>query len=182
MSSTRDFYWAMFAVAGLAVACQKQKTEAAPAAPSASSSAASVATAPSSRPAEVPTSPTSSPSASAALLPDGRPVPELPDDAPTTVGLGVVLVTYRGAENAAASAPAKDAALARARELVGEAVKDFGDAVKKGDRGSVEDLGTIPRGVLDPAAEYALFTLKKGDVYREPIDTPRGYWVARRLR
>jgi parvulin-like peptidyl-prolyl isomerase len=99
-----------------------------------------------------------------------------------TVGLGVVLVTYRGAENAPASAPNKEAALARARELVGDAMKDFAAAVKKGDRGSVDDVGTMPRGVLDPAAEYAVFTLKKGDVYRDPLDTPRGYWVVRRLR
>jgi parvulin-like peptidyl-prolyl isomerase len=99
-----------------------------------------------------------------------------------TVGLGVVLVAYRGAENAPPSARTKEAALARAKELVGDAMKDFAEAVKKGDRGSVDDVGTMPRGVLDPAVEYALFTLKKGDVYREPLDTPRGYWIIRRLR
>jgi hypothetical protein len=38
----------------------------------------------------------------------------------------------------------------------------------------------MPRGVLEPGVEYVLFTLKKGEVYGEPIDTPRGYWILRR--
>jgi parvulin-like peptidyl-prolyl isomerase len=107
---------------------------------------------------------------------------DLPDDAPKTVGVGVVLVTYRGAEGAPSDARTKDAALAKAKELAAEATKGFADAVKKGDRGSAEDVGTMPRGVLDPKVEYALFTLKKGDVYAEPLDTPRGFWIVKRLR
>jgi parvulin-like peptidyl-prolyl isomerase len=115
-------------------------------------------------------------------MPDGRPVPPLPDDAPMTVGFGVVLVTYRGAEGASADARSKEAAKTLAKDLAARAMKDFAEAVKKGDRGSVDDAGTMPRGVLDAAAEYALFTLKTGDVYAEPLDTARGYWVVRRLR
>jgi hypothetical protein len=59
-------------------------------------------------------------------------------------------------------------------------LRDFDEAVKKGDHGSMADAGSIPRGVLEPALEYALFTLKKGEVYGEPLDAPRGYWVIRR--
>ena len=58
-----------------------------------------------------------------------------------------------------------------------EAKDDFAKAVKKGDRGSTKDIGVVPRGVLEPKLEYAVFTLAKGKVYPEPLDTPRGYWV-----
>jgi parvulin-like peptidyl-prolyl isomerase len=44
----------------------------------------------------------------------------------------------------------------------------------------MDDAGTIPRGVLEPTVEYALFTLKPGDV-SDPIDTPRGFWIVRRI-
>jgi hypothetical protein len=112
-----------------------------------------------------------------APLPEG---PELPATAPKSVSFGVVLLTYRGAEQAPSDARSKEAALARAKELVEPARKDFDDAVKKGDRGSTVQAGTMPRGVLEPSLEYVLFTLKKGEVYGEPVDTPRGYWILRR--
>ena len=114
------------------------------------------------------------------VLPDGRQIPELPADAPKAVNFGVVLLQYRGAEGAPSDARAKDAALARAKELLPDARKDFAEAVKKGDRGSTAQAGSMPRGVLEPGVEYVLFTLKKGEVYGEPIDTPRGYWILRR--
>ena len=113
-------------------------------------------------------------------LPDGRQLPELPADAPKAVNFGVVLLAYRGAEGAPSDARTKDAALARAKELMAEARQNFGEAVKKGDRGSTAQAGSMPRGVLEPGIEYVLFTLKKGEVYGEPIDTPRGYWILRR--
>ena len=116
------------------------------------------------------------------VMPDGKLVPELPADAPKSVSFGVVLLTYRGAEGAPADARAKDAALTRAKELIETAQHDFADAVKKGDRGSTAEAGTMPRGVLEPNLEYVLFTLKKGEVYAQPIDTPRGYWVLRRTQ
>lgn len=112
---------------------------------------------------------------------DGRTVPELPAGAPKSVSFGVVLLTYRGAELAPSDARSKEAALAKAKELLGAAQKDFDDAVKKGDRGSTAQAGTMPRGVLEPSLEYVLFTLKKGEVYGEPVDTPRGYWLLRRI-
>jgi hypothetical protein len=52
--------------------------------------------------------------------------------------------------------------------------------VTRGDRGSTANAGRIPRGVLEPAPEYVLFTLPKGEVSPTPVDTPRGYWVVRR--
>jgi hypothetical protein len=34
--------------------------------------------------------------------------------------------------------------------------------------------------VLEPEVEWSLFTLAPGEV-GEPVDTPRGYWIPRRL-
>jgi hypothetical protein len=113
-------------------------------------------------------------------MPAGSAVPELPADAPKSVSFGVVLVTYTGAEMSPPDAPSKAAALAKAKALVAEARSSFDEAVKKGDHGSMAQAGTMPRGVLEPNIEYILFTLKKGEVYGEPLDTPRGYWVLRR--
>jgi hypothetical protein len=39
----------------------------------------------------------------------------------------------------------------------------------------------MPRGMLEPYIEYILFSLPKGAVCSEPIDTPRGYWIVKRL-
>ena len=109
-------------------------------------------------------------------------VKPLPEDAPRTVSFGVVLVPYRGAQGAPADAPSKLDALERARALCAVALENFDEAVKKGAPGSVANAGRIPRGVLEPAVEYALFTLDKGAVRAEPLDTPRGFWIVRRIR
>ena len=50
----------------------------------------------------------------------------------------------------------------------------------RGDSGSIEDLGRVPRGVLEPAPEYVLFTMPAGAV-SDPVDTPRGYWIVKRI-
>ncbi len=113
-------------------------------------------------------------------LPDGRKVPELPADAPARASFGVVVIAYRGAESAPNDALEKTAALARAKSLVADAKSNFSEAVKKGDRGSMDDAGSVPRGVMEPSVEYVIFTLKKGEVYGEPVDTPRGYWIIKR--
>jgi hypothetical protein len=115
-------------------------------------------------------------------LPNGAPVPELPATAPKTVGFGVILFAYQGAQMAAKDAVSRSDALARAKAVIPEAQKDFEEAVKKGDRGSATDAGRIPRGVLEPAVEYVLFSLEKGAVHGEPIDTPRGFWVIKRIQ
>jgi hypothetical protein len=120
------------------------------------------------------------PSESFDTLPDGRKVPELPASAPKRVGFGVVVVGYHGAQAAPTEARSKEEAKRRAESLLVDAKHDFAAAVAKGDRGSTADAGHVPRDVLEPAVEYLLFTLQKGDVCAEPIDTPRGYWIVRR--
>lgn len=106
---------------------------------------------------------------------------KLPAGAPKSVRFGVILVTYEGAQLAPRSARSKAAARALATELATEAQASFTKAVEKGDRGSLADAGRIPRGILEPHIELVLFTLKKGEVAAEPVDTPRGFWVVRRL-
>jgi hypothetical protein len=113
-------------------------------------------------------------------MPDGSPVPPLPDDAPKQVHFGVILITYRGAEGASATARSKADATELAKQLGELAKTDFHAAVRRGDDGSGDDLGRMPRGVLELAPEYFLFTLGKGKV-SDPIDTPRGYWIVRRI-
>lgn len=110
----------------------------------------------------------------------GEAPPSLPADAPKKVRFGVVLVQYRGAQGAPPTARTKEAALALAKELAELAKTDFKAAVGKGDKGSTDDLGYIPRGVLEPAPEYELFSLPKGGV-SGPVDTPRGFWITRRI-
>lgn len=110
----------------------------------------------------------------------GEAAPGLPAEAPKKVRFGVVLVQYRGAQGAPPNARPKEAALALARELAEVARTDFKAAVDKGDKGSTDDLGYIPRGVLEPAPEYELFSLPKGGV-SGPVDTPRGFWITRRI-
>jgi hypothetical protein len=104
----------------------------------------------------------------------------LPTGSPKTVRFGVILVQYRGAELAPPHARPKPEAQVLARTLAEAANTDFKAQVHRGDPGSMEDAGRIPRGVLEPSVEYALFMLPRGGV-SEPIDTPRGFWIVRRI-
>jgi hypothetical protein len=104
----------------------------------------------------------------------------LPSTAPKTVRFGVVLVQYRGAQGASPTARSKDEAKSLAATIAEGAKTDFKAAVQKGDPGSTDDAGRMPRGVLEPSAEYALFTLDRGTV-SDPIDTPRGFWIVKRI-
>lgn len=113
-------------------------------------------------------------------LPPG--VSPLPEGAPSAVTFGVILISYSGAEDAPASAQPKPQALERAKALLEEARTNFAAAASKGDTGSTADAGRLPRGVLEPAVEHALFTLQPGGVSAEPIDTPRGYWIMKRIQ
>lgn len=113
-------------------------------------------------------------------FPDGGKVPELPASAPNRVGFGAVIFTYQGSQGAPRDARSKEDAKKKAAEAIELAQKDFAAAVSKGDRGSTTDAGRVPRGVIEPPIEYVLFTLEKGKVHPEPLDTPRGYWVVRR--
>ncbi|HEY5955999.1 MAG TPA: peptidylprolyl isomerase, partial [Polyangiaceae bacterium] len=117
-----------------------------------------------------------------AFLPEGKPVPELPASAPKSCSFGAILFTFDGVQAAPRHPRTKREALELAKALLPEAEIDFAAAAKKGDPGSLADAGTIGRGILERAVEYQLFTLEKGKVYPEPIETPRGYWILRRIR
>jgi hypothetical protein len=113
-------------------------------------------------------------------FPDGGSVPSLPKDAPSSVKFGAILFAYEGAEFAGADARSKAEALEKAQAAIPQAKKDFGEAVKLGDPGSTAEAGRLPRGVLEPSVEYVLFTMDRGEVHDQPLDTPRGFWVVRR--
>ena len=115
-------------------------------------------------------------------MPDGGNVPKLPDSAPKTVTLGVILFQYKGAQGAARTTRSKEEARKKAEELLPLASKDFDEAVKHGDPGSLSNAGALPRSVLEPAIEYTVFTLASGAVHPEPLDTPRGFWIVRRVK
>jgi len=104
----------------------------------------------------------------------------VPSGLPKAVRFGVILVQYRGAQAAPASSRSKDDARVLAHSLVEGARADFKAQVSKGDPGSMEDAGRIPRGVLEPSTEVVLFTLGAGSV-SDPIDTPRGFWIVKRI-
>lgn len=104
----------------------------------------------------------------------------LPSSAPRTVKLGVILVHFAGAEGAPATARSKAAAQALAEKLAGEAKADFSHTLGQGDPGSSSDIGRIPRGVLDPRTEGVVFALSGGEV-SDAIETPRGFWIVKRL-
>lgn len=110
----------------------------------------------------------------------GEDAPGLAAEAPKSVIFGVILVQYKGAQGAPPTARPRDEALALAKQIATEAAQDFKAAVAKGDKGSMENAGRIPRGVLEPAPEYVLFSLAKGGV-SDPVDTPRGFWIVQRI-
>jgi len=118
-------------------------------------------------------------------MPDGTPVPPLPLTVPRQVRFGVVLLSYAGAQPSAAggSRPptrSKPDAQALAEKILLTATQDFHAAVQQGDGGSSDDVGRVKLGVLEPAPEYVLFTLPV-DGIGGPVDTPRGYWIVKRL-
>ncbi len=113
-------------------------------------------------------------------LPDGTVPPALAATAPKSVVFGVILVQYKGAQGAPANARSREAALALANQIAADAKTDFKAAVAKGDKGSMDNAGRMPRGMLEPAPEYVLFSLPKDGV-SEPVDTPRGFWIVKRI-
>jgi hypothetical protein len=118
-------------------------------------------------------------------MPDGTPVPPLPLTVPRQVRFAVVLVSYAGAQPSAAGTSrvptrSKADAQALADKLLVTASTDFHAAVQQGDGGSSDDIGRVKLGVLEPAPEYVLFTLAV-DAVGGPVDTPRGYWIVKRL-
>ncbi len=116
------------------------------------------------------------------LMPDGSAVPPLPEGAPTKIKLGIAIFRYKGAQSPPESRRAKKEAEELAKKAMAAAKDDFIEAVKMGDMGSNENIGWIERGVLEKSVEYAVFTTDKGTLAKAPIDTPRGYWVVKRVR
>jgi hypothetical protein len=95
-----------------------------------------------------------------------------------------VLVSYTGAQPEASGGrpPTRSHADAKvlAEKLAAAAAQDFHAVVQQGDTGSADDVGSVKIGILEPAAEYVLFTLPVYGI-GGPVDTPRGYWVVKRL-
>jgi hypothetical protein len=116
------------------------------------------------------------------LMPDGSAVPALPEGAPTEVKLGIAIFRYQGAQSPPESRRTKKEAEELAKKAIAAAQSEFLEAVKLGDLGSHENIGWIKQGVLEKAVEYAVFTTDKESLGKAPIDTPRGYWVIKRLR
>lgn len=104
----------------------------------------------------------------------------LPAGAPRSVKIGVVLVSFAGADGAPPSARSKGDAYSIAERLANDARSDFHGAVMSGDPGSADDIGRMPRGVLDPRTERAVFGLAPGEV-SDVLETPRGYWIVKRI-
>lgn len=115
-----------------------------------------------------------------ARLLTGEAAPPLAGDAPKSIVFGVILVTYKGAQGAPPGARSREAALELAKQLAADAKQDFKATVAKGDKGSMENAGRMPRGMLEPAPEFVLFSLPKDGV-SDPVDTPRGFWIVRRI-
>ena len=116
-------------------------------------------------------------------MPDGTPVPPLPATAPRQVKIGGVLVVYAGAEAAPKGSRSKAAAKELADKLDADAKNEFHSAVVnlKADQGmAFDEIGLIYRGSLEPAIEYIVFDLPVGGV-SDVIETPRGYWIVKRI-
>lgn len=117
------------------------------------------------------------------LLLDGA-VPSLPAGVPRQVRFGVVLVSYAGAQPSAIGGREASRSRAEAKttadRLLATAQQDFRAAVQQGDAGSSDDVGRIKLGILEPAPEYVLFTLHVDEV-GGPVETPRGFWIVKRL-
>ncbi|MGA7120270.1 MAG: hypothetical protein WBY94_09245 [Polyangiaceae bacterium] len=117
-------------------------------------------------------------------MPDGSPVPPLPLAVPRQIRFGVVLVSYAGAQPSPGGGPVSTRSKGDARilsdRLLTTARQDFHAAVQQGDVGSADDVGQVKLGILEPAPEYLLFTSPVNAV-GGPIDTPRGYWIVKRL-
>lgn len=103
----------------------------------------------------------------------------LGDRAPRQVRWGVVLIQFAGCQGASPTARSRREGQDLAQKLAEEAKKEFHEAVRHGDSGSTDDAGRMPRGVLEPVVELALFSLPVGGV-SDVVETPRGFYVMRR--
>ena len=188
--STLKYAWiaATVGVVGLACAVSFDKPWVAPHAPHEQSDGGATDGGPDAAPASSAAASASAPTREPVLDLDAS-VPQAPsltldfalgDASARSVKVGIVLVQFAGAQGAAPNARPKAAALDLAKKLADEAKSDFHQAVTHGDSGSADDIGRIGRGILEPAVESLVFTMAAGQT-SEPVETPRGYWVVKRL-
>lgn len=188
--STLKYAWiaATVGVVGLACAVSFDKPWVAPHAPHEAADGGATDAGPDAAPASSAATSASAPAHEPVLDLDAS-VPQAPsltldfalgDASARSVKVGIVLVQFAGAQGAAPNARPKAAALELAKKLSEEAKTDFHQAVTHGDSGSADDIGRIGRGILEPAVESLVFTMAAGQT-SEPVETPRGYWVVKRL-
>jgi len=103
----------------------------------------------------------------------------LASGAPRQVIFGVALIWYRGAQSAPVDARSKEDATKLATSIAEQAKKDFAGALERADSG-FENAGSIQQSVLEAPAEAVLFSLGVGEV-GGPVDSPRGFYVFRRI-
>jgi len=115
-------------------------------------------------------------------MPDGSAVPPLPADAPSKIRLAVALFRYAGAEGSSPKDRTRQSALAAATEAQSLAQESFRRAIAKADPGSNEDIGWVRLGVLEKRVEFEAFRLKSGELAGAPLETPRGFWVVKRVK
>lgn len=113
---------------------------------------------------------------------DGSPIPLLPADTPKKIRLGVALFRYAGAQGASPTDRSRTEAHALAEEALKSATEGFRRAIAKGDPGSNEDIGWVQRNVLERRVEAEVFRLQPGEIAAAPVETPRGFWVVRRIK
>lgn len=111
---------------------------------------------------------------------ESMPSLDLPSGTSRSVRFGVILLAHSAAQGAAAGSRSKADAQTLATRLAEQAKTDFKGAVAAGDSGSMEDAGRMTRGVLEAESESTLFSLEPGAV-SAPIDTPRGFWIVKRI-
>src|SRR6185295_587714 len=92
-----------------------------------------------------PDGPATATSDAGAMLLNGTLAPPLAADAPKSVVFGVILVQYKGAQFAPPTSRSREAALELAKQLAADAKTDFKAAVARGDKGSMDNAGRMPR-------------------------------------
>lgn len=124
--------------------------------------------------AGVPETVAAQPSAIEAILDAGSPLAAVA--APRGgVQIGAVVFSFESGTRS------KTMAKALAEKTMELAARDFAAAVKTGDEGSTTDLGTLPQGTLEADVEAAIVQIAPGQV-GGPVETPRSYWVVRRIK
>ncbi|MEJ7730902.1 MAG: peptidylprolyl isomerase [Polyangiaceae bacterium] len=138
-------------------------------------------------PAVPPVTPTAPPASAA----NDEPPADAGKTEPRAVGAAHVLVTWKGAERAAAKVTrSKDEARKRADKAMAEISRgevDFPTAVQRySDEESTlpshGDIGNFERLVMPPAFSDAAFALEPGQLSDKVVETPLGFHIIKRTR